>query len=161
MPFSYATPQRYMSSAEAGGADARDLSTLDGPSADAEADTAQLQEALEAGTREIDPIMAARYDIAALRLLTPAPRYLIDANIAIARYLLDIRYGAREGVQQRYEEVIAKLRRIAAGKEELLDDEGAIIATAVEGGPVTSAGLVGRGKSRFTRDNIHRLMGHP
>ena len=140
--------------------DALDLSDVDllNP-ADEDFDSPQVVEALEQGAGEMESILAVRFPIPGLRALDPAPQTLIDANIIVARYHLDVRYGAREDTRQRYEDTISRLRRIAKGQEELLDSTG-LPVTFEDVSAVKANGKIGAGDRVFTRDNTLSLMGN-
>lgn len=158
MNFSYATPEDYLASAEAGGEDALDLSNLDSPSS-ASLDTGQLQDALEQGTREIEGILATRYPVAVLRAQEPPLSTLVDINITLAKYLLDARYGARDESRKRYEDALARLRRIARQQEELLGNDSNPLTFTPDQQATVTRGKVGRGNRRFTASSTKRLMG--
>lgn len=158
MPFPYATPEDYIRSAEAGGADALDLSNLDEPEANTP-DQNIIYEALEQGAREIEGILAVRYPIAELRAVTPAIQALTDINVTLARYFLDVRYGARDDVRKRYEDTLARLRRIAKGQEEILLEDGSPLVLLSDTKPA-ARGRVGRGRDTFNASGVRALMNY-
>lgn len=154
----YATPEDYIASPEAGGQDALDLSALDDPSANIP-DQNALLEALEQGAREIEGILATRLPILELRAVSPTPKALSDMNITIARYFLDSRYGSRDEVRKRYEDTLARLRRIAAGKEAILLFDGSPLTLESDVKP-SATGRVGRGQNRFTPSSTRSLINY-
>jgi len=157
-PFAYATTVDYRTAGESGGLDALDLSDLDNLN-NGQINLVQIWDALVQGVSEMEPILAARYSIPELRAIKPVPRALAHINIQLARYFLDLRYGAREDVRKRYDDTLARLKRIAKG-EEILLDEGGVPITPGDPETLRVGGSVGRGTRVFTRKGLSGLMGY-
>ena len=99
-------------------------------------DATVVTRALTDADNKINSYLAARYTLP----FASVPEILLQLACDIARYYL---YEDRvtEIVQKRYDNAIAQLRDISAGKASLgLDAEGDVAAPAAGGGPVASGG---------------------